>query len=433
MAIVFDSDVNDKIISILNISLESLNLEIRNQLLVDFDPFTQVSLFSEQLNTLKNSLDDLEKLYDKLKTYLQENKDQWALVDNQIGAKIDKVVTEGKLTGVTSQSGSNKNGSSDYLSSSNMNSINRGISIDTNRVSKFIADIDDDTVISLLKKLYKFKGENDFFTLLTESRGSGVLLWMLKRILGDTTADLSSDITLESESIQRALLLKANKDNYDLSTEEGKTNFEKVTLEKINDPSVDESKLYQAIYGDKTVSIDLLGGTWVVAKTKNELQNYASYVSNNGIKQDVDVGKYGDSCLSFSYTHAYDLYAGTKTTTAQAGDYAHSYSFQDFINDDKGRVLEKIYSEIMSGRPVILQVNGNKEGTSRHFVTVVGFKNGITSAESLTEKDLLIIDSWDGNIERMDTSTSRFMTTGAACGKEYSGYRLRIFKDEISA
>ena len=82
----------------------------------------------------------------------------------------------------------------------------------------------------------------------------------------------------------------------------------------------------------------------------------------------------------------------------------------------------------MSGRPVVLQVNGNKAGTSRHFVTVVGFKDVITDPTKLTEKDLLIIDSWDGKIERMDTSTSRFMTSGADCHKDYSGYRLRVLK-----
>ena len=44
------------------------------------------------------------------------------------------------------------------------------------------------------------------------------------------------------------------------------------------------------------------------------------------------------------------------------------------------------------------------------------------------KKDLLIIDSWDGKIESMDGEKSRFMTTGAACHKDYSGYRLRVLK-----
>ena len=58
----------------------------------------------------------------------------------------------------------------------------------------------------------------------------------------------------------------------------------------------------------------------------------------------------------------------------------------------------------------------------------LGFKNGITDPSKLTEDDLLIIDSWDGKVERMDQSNSRFFTTGRACHKDYSGYYLRILK-----
>ena len=82
----------------------------------------------------------------------------------------------------------------------------------------------------------------------------------------------------------------------------------------------------------------------------------------------------------------------------------------------------------MNGRPVVVQVNGNKQGTSRHFVTVVGFKSSITDPSQLTEKDLLIIDSWDGKTERMDQANSRFFTSGADCHKSYSGYYLRVLK-----
>ena len=71
--------------------------------------------------------------------------------------------------------------------------------------------------------------------------------------------------------------------------------------------------------------------------------------------------------------------------------------------------------------------HGNKQGTSRHFVTVIGFKQGV-SRDSITEDDLLILDSWDGKIERMDQENSRFMTSGKDCGKSYSGYRLRVLK-----
>ena len=75
-----------------------------------------------------------------------------------------------------------------------------------------------------------------------------------------------------------------------------------------------------------------------------------------------------------------------------------------------------------------MQVNGNTQGTSRHFVTVVGVKSDVKSAQDVKESDLLILDSWDCNLERMDTDSSRFMTTGSQTHKSYSGYYLRLLK-----
>ena len=106
----------------------------------------------------------------------------------------------------------------------------------------------------------------------------------------------------------------------------------------------------------------------------------------------------------------------------------HKINEVDF-SDSKEDTLKMIYSQIVQGKPVVIQVNGNKAGTSRHFVTVVGFRNSITDASALTEKDLLIIDSWDGKLERMDQANSRFMVTGAQCHKkDYSGYRMHYIK-----
>lgn len=425
----FDSDVNDKVISTLNVSIESLNSEIRNKLLVDFAPFTQVNLFSTQLNTLKTALDNLEKSCESLKSAIEKNKSQWSSVDEEVGSKVNNVNGGGNYNNNSSNNGGNSN----YNNSDNMTSINSTVSINTSDVSNFITKIDDNTTIALLKRLFKLKGNADMTSLLVDASMSGTLLVLLKKILGDTNEDLSTVSTAESDAIQKALLSKINKDKVDVTTEDGKSKIEKVILEKVNDKTVDESKLTEALYGNNTVVVDMLDGSWVVTKTASNLKEYASYVSSNKVSQTADTSKYGDSCLSFSYSHAYDMFKGTRTNTASAGNYAHAGSFTDFIHDDKQTVLNKIYDEIMKGRPLVLQVNGNKQGTSRHFVTVVGFRNGITSAENLTEKDLLIIDSWDGKVERMDTATSRFMTTGAACRKDYSGYRLQVLKDSVTA
>lgn len=178
-----------------------------------------------------------------------------------------------------------------------------------------------------------------------------------------------------------------------------------------------------------TVIWNTLGENFKVASTAISAEEYAKLVRQNGVYQDSNSAIYGDSCLAFSYIHASNLANGQTTDRAKdALSYVHAGEFTDYRSSDKNEVLTKIYDEINEGKPVILQVNGNTNGTVRHFVTVVGYKESVTSANNLTEKDLLILDSWDGQIERMDTTTSRFMTTGEQTGHSYKGYWLRVLK-----
>ena len=181
--------------------------------------------------------------------------------------------------------------------------------------------------------------------------------------------------------------------------------------------------------GEHTSKWTTLDEDWTVATTKINVADYEKVVKSNQISQDSDKEKYGGKCLAFSYVHASNLYNGyTGDTAVDAGKYKHASEFTSFYSDSKTDTIQKIYSEIVQGRPVVMQVNGNKTGTSRHFVTVIGFRNSVTDPEQLTEKDLLIIDSWDGKVERMDQTNSRFMTTGKETGKEYTGYYLRVLK-----
>lgn len=168
---------------------------------------------------------------------------------------------------------------------------------------------------------------------------------------------------------------------------------------------------------------------WVVVDTTFAIDKYQSYAYSKGIRQDSNAGRYGDLCLAFSYVHASNLKSGSTGDTAESAfNWDHAGEFKDYFSNSKGDTLSTIYNEVTKGNPVILQVNGNKEGTHRHFVTVVGFKNTVTDASKLKESDLLILDSWDGQLETMDSSSSRFMTTGAQTNKSYSGYYLRICK-----
>lgn len=181
--------------------------------------------------------------------------------------------------------------------------------------------------------------------------------------------------------------------------------------------------------GSNTVIWDTLGEKFVVAKTNLSAEEYANFVKQNGIYQASNSAIYGDSCLAFAYIHASNLATGNTSDRANSAlGYVHAGEFSDYRTTNKQEALAKIYSEINEGKPVVLQVNGNSKGTARHFVTVVGYKDSVTDPNKMSEKDLLILDTWDGQIERMDTSASRFMTTGEQVGHNYSGYYLRTLK-----
>ena len=237
---------------------------------------------------------------------------------------------------------------------------------------------------------------------------------------------LSRGLTLEKDDTGRLV---------NLSTAAGAVTLSGVKKASTNSSTKSSSTTKSTSTGSNsssttgTVKLEALGGTWKVVNTKTSLTDYAKTVQQNKICQTNDTAKYGDYCLAFSYVHASNMKNGQVDNAAAAGNYKHSGEFYTFVNDDKQVVLNKVYDEINKGNPVILQVNGNSKGTVRHFVTVVGYKDSVTSGSTITEKDLLILDSWDGQVERMDTSSSRFLTTGKSCGKkDYSGYRLQVMK-----
>ena len=165
---------------------------------------------------------------------------------------------------------------------------------------------------------------------------------------------------------------------------------------------------------------------YIVAENATTLASYSSYLRSNGICQNSNTAEYGGKCLGFAYTQAYGYFTNDRSLTADNGaHYKYATKFRG-VDGTKEQILTEIYNEIKAGRPVILQVNGNKQGTSRHFVTVVGFKKSVTSAEELKETDLLILDSWDGQIESMNGkgSGTRFMTQGTETGNGNYGYRI---------
>ena len=171
---------------------------------------------------------------------------------------------------------------------------------------------------------------------------------------------------------------------------------------------------------------------YLVVDTKNDVVSLANYVEGR-VSQNTPPG-YPDMCLSFAYYHAYKLYNGdplSSMTAVEGEKYHYASFFYGVKNDSKQEILKVVYEQIKQGRPCILHVNGNKAGTSRHYVTVVGYKKTVTSGETMSETDLLIIDSYDGKLERMDKEGSRFMISGYDTGRKGAkayGYQVYILK-----
>lgn len=132
-----------------------------------------------------------------------------------------------------------------------------------------------------------------------------------------------------------------------------------------------------------------------------------------------------DKCLSFAYSYGQWIDGSTNTPiNGKAAEYpdAGAYTAKYGTHDE---VLSMVKDELDAGRPVVLQVNGKKDGSSRHYVTVVGYSS--TAGDKLTESDLLILDTYDGKIEGMGDNGSRFMISGKQTGRDYD-YQIYIRK-----
>lgn len=167
--------------------------------------------------------------------------------------------------------------------------------------------------------------------------------------------------------------------------------------------------------------------------TQNNVIDLANYTEGN-VAQRVNKDYY-DSCLSFAYYYAYKLYNGDNLNSMNAKDgagYVYASKFKDLKDNNKQTVLQDVYSQVSAGKPTVLQVSGakseNGNTVSRHYVTVVGYKNTVKSGSTMTDKDLLIIDSWDGKLKTMDEANSRYMISGYDTGRTgSSGYGYQVY------
>ena len=165
---------------------------------------------------------------------------------------------------------------------------------------------------------------------------------------------------------------------------------------------------------------NLNGVNYNCLMNQSELNSLASKIQNGG-----NGNKWGhpDKCLSFAYSYGVWVDDPSKVSTgARSSQYPDAGKYSEY-SGSKNDVLAKVKSELDEGRPVVIQVNGNSSGTSRHYVTVVGYNQN--AGGSLTESDLLILDTYDGKVEGMGDNGARFMISGKDTGRDY-GYQLYL-------
>lgn len=171
-------------------------------------------------------------------------------------------------------------------------------------------------------------------------------------------------------------------------------------------------------------------------KTVKNGSQMAEYGRNQSFYQGANEYKWGDSCLGFSIVYGTaiknnDQSLITRNKSGLTGNSPVGTSWPKSVtSNNKQEILANVYDQINRGMPCILQVNGNSQGTGRHYVVVIGYKANVTSRDEIAETDLLIIDVWDAKVEEVGTKGSgkRFMISGWDTGRSGSdGYGYQVY------
>lgn len=182
------------------------------------------------------------------------------------------------------------------------------------------------------------------------------------------------------------------------------------------------------------------GGSTVNKGNYKEVKNgreIAEYARNQKFYQGANRSKWGDSCLGFSIVYGTaiknndkSLITRNKSQLTENSPVGTNWP-KEITNNSKQAVLANVYDQINRGNPCIIQVNGNTQGTSRHYVVVIGYKTSVTSRDTIKETDLLIVDVWDAQVEEVGYKGSgkRFMISGwdtGRTGENGYGYQMYI-------
>jgi len=130
------------------------------------------------------------------------------------------------------------------------------------------------------------------------------------------------------------------------------------------------------------------------------VRDFENFIINNGLTQEVHQ-EYGNSCLSIAEAYGFWMMGQGTISGNMDSLMATPTSVKRRTSSNQQEILGYVYDELIQGKPCVLKVSV-KDGVGRHFVTVVGMKETVTSRDTLTANDLLILDVYDGQLETMD-------------------------------
>ena len=166
-----------------------------------------------------------------------------------------------------------------------------------------------------------------------------------------------------------------------------------------SDVNVDDKLLSYVGKQDNMLLYSYDGSYFYVPNTAISIDDYASYVQNNGLYQNCYF--MGNRCIELASIYAEDMITGDYTSKSQYTNSSIYNRMNDITFDSTSEIQECIYNEVLAGRPLSIQVSQKKGPGYRHFVTVVGFDSSVTSASDLTPENILVLDCFDGKIQRL--------------------------------
>ena len=167
---------------------------------------------------------------------------------------------------------------------------------------------------------------------------------------------------------------------------------------------------------------------------QGRLNTLVNQAAKSGIVTNEKMGGKNDMCLAIAETYGaviggfshYDLSGKNKSSILSYSTNKDQsfYSAKNYGSQEE--MMSEIKKQLDAGKPVMLHVNGNKSGTSRHYVTIVGYKS--SAGSNLKAEDLLIWDSYNSTLRTVASSKSgykgngkdRFLITGKQTGRDYN-------------